>query len=133
MLDQENMFAWQQAIGANSAVISQNVVDLWGPDAGGGQVEAIEIIAEPTAGGTLEVEIQTSAEEAANYTAVGSIRIDSDAMTRGGAVGVAYIPTGMKQYARLSFTGTVATVVTAGIAAAGQTNVGKKILKVTLP
>lgn len=126
ILDHENLFSWKQSITGDA--FSTNVIDLWGPDAGGGQPEAVEVIAEPVDGTTLVVTVQTSEQLATGYEDLQSYDISEASMAKGGNVGGFHLPLGMKQYARLSYTADSGpAVVTAGIIDSYQSNdYGKK-------
>ena len=120
MWDNETTFSNLQTL-ADAA--STNIVDTGGDDLGLGEPVYLQVSLTTGASGDLSVAVETSdTGDMAASIRLAHFLIEESAVTRGGVVLAAPLPTGCKRYLRLRYTGATGGKVTAGLVQGAQTS-----------
>ena len=119
MFNYQQMFSNQQALAAADA---DDLVYVGKGDAGKSMLD-LQVIVGAGASGALKVTISTgSLDDGSDAAEIASFSVPADKVARGGDVLNVRLPTGCKEYLKLSYSGATGGTVTAGIVFSGQTN-----------
>ena len=120
MWDKETTFSDNEVLVAGD---SANIVDLGGDDIGNGTPVYLQVSLSAGASGSLVVNVNTDDDPAMS----GAVRVvqyivPADKVARGGVVLAAPLPSGCKQYVRLSYADASGGRITAGLTLGVQSN-----------
>lgn len=121
-IDAQTLFSDKQAL---AAADSTNIVKVPKNDIGKGHpIYLFAIVADAdTAPGMLTIVVKTSNDSGmAGAETIATYEVHNDKVVRGGSVLSAAIPTGCKEFLRLSYSDVTVGAITIGLVLAAQTN-----------